>query len=189
MSVGTVVLECDGCGASFSRGVLYGDFWYQMPNGNRYPLDRALGWCNFCALMVAVEDLSGDRVNEEIKRAETWKYEAEQKLKRSLFSKLFGDEKARIARCDQELKMLRDNLAFLRARTSPSRCLDCGSSDIVILPTPPWPEDVGVDVPAGWNHPLCGGRMVAKALPGRLHFSYPPRVFNEHGVSITSECD
>lgn len=187
MSVGTIVLECEGCGASFSRGVLYGDFWYQMPNGNRYQLDRALGWCNFCALMVAVEDLSGDRVNEEMKRAEAWKHEAEQRLKRSLFSKLFGDEKERIARCDQELQMLRDNLAFLRARTSPSRCLSCGSSDIVILPTPPWPEDFGVCVPAGWNHPLCGGRMVAKALPGRLHFSYPPRVFNEHGISITSE--
>jgi hypothetical protein len=137
--------------------------------------------------MVAIEDLSGDRINEEIKRTQAWKHEAEQKLKRSLFSRIFGDEKERIVRYDQELKILRDNLAFLGARTSPPRCLDCGSSDVFALPTPPWPEEVGADVPAGWDHPLCGGRMVAKALPGRLHFSYPPRVFNEHGASIASE--
>lgn len=187
MSVGTVILECDGCGASFSRGVLYGDFWYQMPNGDRYPLDRALGWCNFCALMVAVEDLSGDRVQEDIERNETWRRDAEHKLKRSLFSKLFGDEKDRIARCDAELGVLRANLAFLKARLSPPRCLDCGSSDVIILPNPPWPEEIGENIPAGWNHPLCGGPMIAKALPGRLHFSYPERVFNEHGISVLSE--
>lgn len=184
MSVGTVVLECDECGASFSRGVLYGDFWYQLKSGDRYPLDRSLGWCNFCALMVAIEDLSGEQDIDEIQKNESWKQSAELKLKRSLFSRLFGDEKDRIAKCDRTLRMLREKSTFLRERSSPPRCLDCGSADVIRLPSAPWPQDVGVDIPAGWTHPMCGGQMIAKALPSRFHFSYPERVYDEDGLSI-----
>jgi hypothetical protein len=136
--------------------------------------------------MVAIEDLSGQFDLKEIEKYEALKHSAELKLRSSLFSRMFGDEKKRIAAYDQELAALRAKVSFLKARSAPPRCLDCGSLEVAPLPTAPWPEEVGADVPAGWTHPLCGGEMIAKALPGRLHFSYPQRVYDEKGVSIAS---
>lgn len=178
MSVGTVIIECDECGASFSRGVLYGEFWYVMPNGMRFPLDRTLGWCNHCALMVAIEDFACESAKSEIRKFEGWKRDAEGKF----LNRLVGSNRGRIAEFDAELALLRSKVAFLSKRTEP-KCLDCGSADVVQLPHPPWPTEVGQEVPAGWRHPGCGGRMVVKALPGRLHFSYPERLYDENGVA------
>lgn len=143
MSVVHVALECAERGASFSKDVLYGEFAYQMPSGDQYPLERALGWRNHCALMVAVEDLSGDSASELLEQAESYSRRVTQKLKRGLLAGLFTSVKSQFSETDERIRLLRAYLQYLTARTSLARCLDCGSADIVLLPFPPPPNEAG----------------------------------------------
>jgi hypothetical protein len=186
MSVRSVILECTKCQASYSRGVLYGNFRYELPNGDRHSLDRSLGWCNHCATMVAIENLSCTSSASEVEKITRLKAEAELKL-RSVFGRIVGKHRATVRSCDQKLEEIEKRVSFLRQRTAPPKCLECGSADIFQLPWPPWPEDPGQPVSAGWRHPTCGGEMVARALGGRLYFSYPPRIYDANGLALSSE--
>ena len=172
-------MECESCGHEFSFSVGSGDFWYQMPNGDRFPVDSKLGWCVSCADMVAIEDLSGARANLELKKEEA-RIKASNDRPRTFLSKVFGANKAQHVDLDS-LSRIHENLLFLARRRSPPRCLECGCSDIVELPELPWPEHVGEAIPAGWLHPVCGGRVVVTGINEQFNYPYPFKCFDENG--------
>ena len=183
MSINAVSLECERCHASFSDGATTGYFVYELDDGSQLQLDRQYGWCHDCDRMVAIEDLSGRRPLEDLKRIRRWKTDAEDQLRRSILSMFKGNEKNRIRELDIEIEELEQSLSFLRLRKSAAKCLTCGSTEIEELPSIPRPAEPMQPVPAGWNHPGCGGRMLAVLQEYRLSYSNSPRIYNKDGLS------
>lgn len=181
MSINTVTVDCEACGASFSTNVLVGNFVYELRDGTQIPLDRTYGWCDACERMVAIEDLSGRSALDDLRKYKDWKLQAEDKLRRSIFFQ--GKEKQRLSEINNLIAETERQLAFLQNRKSPAKCLTCGSESNKILPRVPFPDKTGVPVAAGWSHPSCGGRMFATLQNYRFSMSNAPRVYDEHGLS------
>lgn len=179
MSIPVVRLACDRCGESFSHRVLYGLFDYELADGARISLERRLGWCGVCATVVAVESLDPTPTVEEYAAVS-------RKLQDigGIISALLPSRRRAITFYRERLNELELRLAMLKRRQCGPRCLECGSVKVALLPATPDLEEDGPHVPAGWNHPGCGGEMQAYLPSMRFSYNYRLRIYDTEGVFL-----
>ena len=143
MSVPYDSLKCERCEASFSLNYVWGNFFYEMPNGTRFPLERNMAWCHSCAATSEVEDL------EHSSNLQNQLGELAHEL--ASLTRGFGSFMPAHRKRSQELaakiENVRQHIDYLKKRTDPPRCLTCGSPDWIDIPR------------TGFSHPGCGGEF------------------------------
>lgn len=155
MSMPFSVITCDSCSREWFTHVFWGRHSYRLPDGRNTEVHQALAWCTPCNNFVMMEQFpKPERVQEKLMAAAR-DLEARQVIKEHV---LFGFIKRKIRpkpedlepyqRRLQEVEALRD---WCRVRTSPLKCLTCGSTDVQKI-------DLRGDQPQDvMRHPHCGG--------------------------------
>ena len=173
MSMPFKIVSCKKCEFSAPMTCLWGMFEYDLGATGTLELARGLGWCDSCSTIVPAEMLpnardhaatasaalsAGEDLVERIATLRGGRFT----VRRFAFS--LGYRSRRISELQKELKSNRETVEshrkmadLLSRRTSPSRCLSCGRSDVHYLER----EIPGVRPPArlSLNHPGCGGEL------------------------------
>jgi hypothetical protein len=188
MSMEATDIWCEACDFRSSSGRVWGYFIYRFGSPNRLEtnVEREAGWCQHCANIEAIEDLTArDRLAKELEQ-ELAKL---QRISRSLLYRLFGIGKdqvnrvrAGIRRNEEDLRVLK---LMLQRRTAPPRCLRCGSIAVapIDLPDPQVGEVLNLKI----RHPGCGGKLLARMSSVRLNMRYPQRIYDGEGNFIGAE--
>lgn len=181
-------ISCTKCSFTSSSAVLWGVYEYLLPDRTRISLECDLAWCNVCQTLVAAEKVDL-RVQQE-KRSRYLSDRHDALLRLDLLSATF---KARLGLAKEEMARLRSNITFyekqvqdvtlylnvMSQRTSPPRCLECGSVGISYVERPDLSYTKTAQV-TGFRHPGCGGQFIMKR--GTIRFSVP---FNQSFIYDT----
>jgi len=200
MSLPFAMIYCDRCESLWASLVTWGFFRYRLPDGVEVPIERRIGWCHACNGVAAIEDL---RTDAEIAadRDETEQVATEQRLaaakplgfRERLLRRLLGggraDHNVRAYAVPEPREHPR-RAEILARRTSPPRCLACGSTHNLVLS---WPADdllpshgaLGVDL--GTEHPGCGGALRVKNSGFRVSPAFRPRLYDPEGQSLDAK--
>ena len=181
-------LDCEKCDFHGSTTTVWGNFKY-IENKNELHLTRTLGWCFDCQCFVPIEDFSN--IDEVIAKIETLTSELKSDYEKWL-SFLFSilTRKNTIDRIN-EISELAKRLSFIRQRKGSEKCLACGSSNIK-----PFDGDYSLEFEVmeglfqgskrtGFNHPDCGGEIIASSSDMRLNMSFTPRHYNPDGSALS----
>ena len=190
MSVADTEIWCESCGFRSGSGRIWGFFIYiyryGSPDSHETYVNRVAGWCQRCANIEAIEDLTASvRLAEDLGR----KIANLQRISRSLLYRLFGfgeshlnEIRAGIHRDEKELRLL---AVLFHRRTAPPRCLKCGSVEVrpIYLPDPREGEVLELNT----RHPGCGGRLLAMKSSIRLNVRLLRRIYDEEGNFLGEE--
>jgi hypothetical protein len=206
MSMPFTVFSCRACDFKGSSMAIWGQFSYEGPAG-LVPVERCIGWCMDCDDLVPMEVLpSSSRIAEleavitQAKRKLN-EFRRESESRRSILGKIFNSKvelPADLEELDRrmyydegELKEQRIRLALLSRRSSPAKCLFCGSSQVEALPRQyrlsGSSEDPGAPAGIGWKHPRCGGDFEASHSGVRISKRLQHRVFTTDGEPLRIE--
>jgi hypothetical protein len=201
MSVNATIITCSKCSFLSSDGVINGIFKYKTNDG-LINLKPELAWCNVCQTLVPGEVIPNDcevnKLKEELlqRNQEIEKEKSRLKEQQSIIAKiLFKPDSFML----QELSIINDMLQdsinemenlkqYVDTNRKP-RCLECGSHEILYLPSLSYEE---VPIPIGIKHPGCGGEFLAAVSPIRFSIKYKERVYTTDGIEcevvITNNC-
>lgn len=184
MSLPMSWITCDKCREQYSGDVAAGRFFYEFPDGIRFPLIRQLGWCEDCWTVVAMEDLATHTFFER-------KLEAHRKERAKYGGLKMLIPSARLARqtADKAIAQLMEHVRFRRQRSSPPKCLKCGSPHVSPLPHLAWPAKPGIYLRTGWTHPGCGGTMLTHGDEIFVSEVFPTSIFSPDGLLVKEIAD
>ena len=142
--------KCDRC--KFTQRIADGGLRsYQLPGDVRVTIRQQFAWCQSCHVVVHAERLPTiDQIKAELEA----------------FEQLARDDRGSFAMpgrlAEDEINRERNQLQTLRqvveGRKSPERCLECGSTDLILIPMADEDDDEIVPMsPCGTVHPGCGG--------------------------------
>ena len=192
MSVADSDIWCESCGFRSGSGRVWGCFIYiyryGSPDSHDTYVNRVAGWCQHCANIEAIEDLTAS-----VRLAEGLGHKVAnlQRISRSSLYRLCGlgknhvnDLRAEIRRDEEELRLL---AVLFHRRTAPPRCLRCGGVEVrpIHLPNPREGEVLELSI----RHPGCGGRLLAKKSSIRLNVRFLRRIYDEEGNFLGEEED
>lgn len=201
MSVNATVITCSKCSFLSSDGVTNGRFKYKTNDG-LINLIRKLAWCNVCQTLVPVEVIPNDcevnKLKEELlqRNQDIEKEKSRLKEQQSIIAKiLFKPDSFMLQELSITKDMLQDSInemknlkQYVDTNRKP-RCLECGSHEILYLPSLSYEE---VPIPIGMKHPGCGGEFLAAVSPIRFSIKYKERVYTTDGIEcevvITNNC-
>ena len=194
MSMPSKVIFCDKCDYDTGDTVLSGEYVYLNPKGDEARFWPKLGWCNSCASLVPVENLtishtdfeSLEKLNLEVKQAKA-------EVKASLFKRLFTRKWLWLENRLKDLSSEINLLVIKHRRQGSEKCLGCGSSDIEMmdlssrLEEEAWPGSYKGLAHTGYFHPGCGGEFMVKGSTMRWMLARVKKIFTEEGEFIREE--
>lgn len=197
MSWPATTFKCNRCDFSQCDAVAWGTKEYLLPNGLRLPAPSQLGWCHDCKDLAAIESISVEDRLVEIQKIEKdlaecpaprtprwWHLGRYIFYKGTLaFEKL---EKRHHFWLVVRLADARDLLILQQQRTSPPRCMECGSANVtapVITNRARW-EDRSQPKATGFQHPNCGGDILMIDDDLRIGLAPSVRRFTPEGDFI-----
>lgn len=185
MSMPHSIIYCDSCDYRGMSYVVWGLFKYRFDDWHESAVRRELGWCTDCASVRPMESLPHPAVLE---RELTEVRGRLQPLRTDRFWSRVAAVVSRKRR--SEIQSLRDResdllhqQAMIASRTSPARCLRCGSTAV----TPMAVRVCGnkaFDEDAGMSHPGCGGALRVRNAEVRLHLSHKLQRYTPEGELI-----
>ena len=192
MSVADTEIWCESCGFKSGSGRVWGYFIYiyryGSPDCHETHANRVAGWCQHCANIESIEDLTASvRLAEERDKKVT----DLERISRSLLFRLFGVGKSRLNEIRAEIIRDEDELRLLAVlfekRTAPPRCLRCGSIEVrpIHLPNPRDGEVLEMSI----RHPECGGKLFEKKSSIRFNVRFLRRIYDKEGNFLGEEED
>ncbi len=97
----------------------------------------------------------------------------------------FGDRRARIRILEKELADAAARIAFLRKRSSPPKCLFCGTDRVTALDLDLFDESQSVAM--GFQHPNCGGEIWMRMSDFGMWPQTMRRVYDFDGQLLSEE--
>jgi len=190
---------CSACNYRSSSRVCSGHFEYHVDD-EVAQVNRDIGWCNECEGITAVERLPSaadfQHLEQRITSVEataaaiTPKAKSEQTFVRRMLGRQ-GPNTMRLQDLEWEANRLKERLEELRqryrllgGRTSPRRCLYCGSTSLLssTFGVLHGEEDVeNVKVSTGVTHPGCGGMLMAARVDIDFVSGYKCMVYDREG--------
>lgn len=191
MSMPHSVIYCDGCDYRGGTLTLWGLFKYRFDDGHEFHVKRMLGWCSGCKGARPIEVLPHSAVTERelADVRERIGVLTAHGLKSWLASALSRRRRAEIQRLRDKENDLKHVQHMLTSRTSPPRCLRCGSTSVVSLPVRV-DDRARYDYDLGMRHPDCGGSLHCRDSGGtRFAIASKLKVYSSEGelISATSE--
>lgn len=176
--------------------VMWGRYSYSW-DGQEVPLKRDLGWCSGCSAISVIELFPDPKgVEEEKRRLTRLNGElAEERTtldrRRSWLSKLIGlkpKPSRKVRSLEGQIQNLQSTIEadtrraeIWAARSSPPRCLRCGSMDITSLPPRPDIPEGQTGIGFGFPHPGCGGEILASHSGIRIAAGLTHRLYDAEG--------
>jgi hypothetical protein len=191
-------ITCSKCGAGTDTTLLWGMFEYLLPNGSVTYLGRDLGWCFDCKTFRAIENLGVTPTPESLRHQEIKIEEIDQKArqiqKRPLWKKLFTNFEGEIKVlererevCSRRLEDLIKRQNLLSIRTSPERCLTCGSTNHIKFALPKESNGKSTE-PISVTHPGCGGSLVVQYYAMSINMAFnSKRLYSVEGLFVRAE--
>lgn len=169
MSLPSYLYKCSACERSFTSDDTSGHFSYQASDGFRFPLEQTGGWCYDCDRHVPVEDLRTDGLLKDIESLR-------QRIPKNVgfFKSLSPSFKHDTKLLTDQLESLERRLDLIKRRSSPPKCLSCGSSEIVVLPA----------AGRGCYFPGCNGTLHADGEPIQISLVFDHRIYDSEGLLI-----
>lgn len=196
MSMSFISFHCDRCDYASSSMVMWGRYSY-LWNGQEVPLNRDLGWCSGCSAISVIEVFAAPQKIEEEKRRltrlniELAEERAALDQRRSWSSKLVGLEpkpsrrvrsfEGQIHNLERTIEANARRAEIWAARSSPPRCLRCGSKDIALLPPRPDIPEGQTGIGFGFFHPGCRGEIRASHSGIRIAAGLTHRLYDAEG--------
>ena len=159
-----LAVKCDGC--DYSQELETKSRQYELDDDEWLPIEPALGWCKQCASVQEVELLP--ELEETTERV------------RALKAKdptVVAELEAQGRFAEDEVEFHEMILAWLKDRRSPARCLECESTEFVLVFEPDL--DSGEYKRKESEHPECGGRLDISGLTVRP--SGEPLIYSPEG--------
>ena len=194
-------ITCDRCGEHWASTLLWGNFRYRLDDGRECDADRKMGWCGDCNSLVPMERLpTQDEVEQEITRAavalRNKEVEVEKAKPQDWATRLGYRAKLRDwefhsrDKLTKSTKWLVEALALetlLTQRTTPERCMKCGSvncrpvdfSDTIKLD-----GQAKEPVKSREVHPGCGGVLCLSSSEMRVSLVEKDYRFDQQGSVI-----
>lgn len=200
MSLQATTFYCTGCDFQQGNAGTWGIREYVLPNGVRLPVDWNLGWCEDCAGLAAVEVLSEDGRQKDLKEAEVelaahpprpvrrWWQLHRYVLNRAWHNRVREWEHSQL-RLQCKLDDAHDALDLLRKRNQPCRCLACGSHRVhapLVTNAEPW-NDPEQPLRTGFLHPGCGGELWMREADIRFAMRPSVRRYSPEGDLLEKE--
>ena len=206
MSMSVDYFSCDRCDFNASITSCWGKFSYQ-DQSELLPVNRAAGWCYSCSSIVPVEILPEQvtvaTLKADVSEKERQLSEAKARsiAKQTFLQKIFRirqgvpeyirDLESNYSGAVDCLDEEKQRLRFLERRRSPPRCLKCGSIECHPLP----PQTDGMEAngcikhvfPIGFQHPGCGGNLLAKTSDFRVSMILSHRIYDIEGIFLREE--
>lgn len=200
MSLPVTTFYCTGCDFQQGNAGTWGIREYVLPNGVRLPVDWRLGWCEDCAGLAAVEVLSEDGRQKDLKEAEAelaahpprpvrrW-WQLHRFVLNSAWRNRIGEWGRARLRLQSKLDDAHDALDHIRRRSQARKCLACGSHRVhapLVTNAEPW-NDPEQPQRTGFVHPGCGGGLWM--LEDGMRFALKPSVrrYSPEGDLIEKE--
>lgn len=173
---------------------------YLLPNGVRLDVNWRLGWCDDCAKIVAVEDLSEDAPRLDLQ-------EAQQKIANQppqpvrrwwqlhwfIFTGIWRKHVDAWEVAMFQAQSMEDDaasmLGLIRDRKSAPKCLTCGSTHThapLITNEEPW-IDTAQPKRTGFVHPLCGGDILMQMDDFRIALKPSTWHYKTEGIRLAEE--
>ena len=179
MSYPTSLITCEKCQKTYSGDFAWGKYIYEFTCGTQLDLNRQLGWCDDCWSVVEMEDLSTSELSKRIESMRNdWR------AHRRGLSRFLPKNRQAAAEVLKKISELEKNLIYLERRSSPAKCLRCGSPHVSSLPHLNWPSKSGIYVRNTWTHPGCGGTMLTHGDDTHYSDLSPLVVYNQDGILI-----
>lgn len=179
MSLPVMLYSCTDCDFEQADVVTWGRRVYVLDGVIHVPVNWHLGWCEGCAGLAAVEDLSIVRRVEEYRDARKGLNALPQ---RKLLG-LFDSEHDLSQHCEDAMEDAIDAIEMLARRGSPARCLRCGCTKVHLPEKRILPEEQSTLSPCVFNstethlaavsetasrdtifrHPGCTGELIPHA--------------------------
>lgn len=200
MSLPVTTFYCTGCDFQRGNAGTWGIREYVLPNGVRLPVDWQLGWCEDCAGLAAVEVLSEDGHQKDLKEAEAelaahpprparhW-WQLPIFVLNSAWQRRIGEWERDRLRLQCMLDDAHDALDLLRRRSQARKCLVCGSHRVhapLITNAELW-NDPEQPKRTGFIHPSCGGELWMREDGLRLALKPSVRRYSSEGDLIQKE--
>lgn len=171
--VNYICTKCDFRDSSFST---WGHYSYSV-HDKLIPINRSIAICYTCESIVSAEILPSKERIHSLKN----------KTSDYLKQRFPGTESLRIKRTLEE----EARFEILQDRTSPARCLACGSHDFELIPEVV--PDIkrkksGLPIRTGLFHRHCGGRIYAdfRSMNFFMGDRLPHKVYDIEGIQIKS---
>lgn len=192
MSIPFKIFYCDSCSYN-STDLCLSESFYYLVNQTKVPLSRKLVWCNCCNQLQPCEDFSdkkrvASQISYYVKELE--KYHTPIKSILSHFIRSYFKEKQRLLK---NLEGYYIRLSLITERQGSERCLVCGSIGISYF------EDrskLNFDFKTGafkgsqatgFNHPECGGKIIAKGSEIRASLASKDKPYSREGFKLFSD--
>lgn len=179
MSFPTSWITCEKCRKAYSGDFPSGHYVYEFTDGTQLDLSRQHGWCDDCWTLVEMEDLSTGHLSKDIEQLR-------RKLQthKSGLNRVLPKERKAAAELLKQISELDKGLLYRQRRSSPAKCLRCGSPHTSSLPPLNWPTKSGIYVRNTWTHPGCGGTMLTHGDDTHFSETSPLLVFDPDGIFV-----
>lgn len=184
------VFTCNRC--SFSAGIasLGAPHFYETALG-RVPMLVQCGWCDGCATLVAIERLPAA---EDLKKWEQTSALMQQTPAACADLGTHAERQESVAASPNGRELDFSHVLQVRTRlsqrSSPPRCLNCGSTKVAPVGDK-LPRDLDLvgerAVPTALVHPRCGGLLQVHRPLLWVSIPWPPRIYDIDGNFLRTE--
>jgi hypothetical protein len=207
MSIPVATYRCTSCDLSLWSSSIWG-FRYYLYGESKVRMGVAMGWCNACEGLGAIEvlpDVDGERALQKklkILQAELGETLAANSPRKRWWRR-HARKSAKQADLEYSVQLAEKTLAeyllarkALSSRVSRARCLRCGSEDCLCLPphqanysnTNTNTNSKSLPVPVGFQHPGCGGQLTVACEGTQVNMLLTGKAYDQEG-HLVAETD